>query len=99
MNKINELNIKINKAVITKVTIELDIETNEPTWTVQGALITSTNKKVSDFVFSSETWYSEDKRLKVPSYLHLPARDIFEAFTPVIYEKLGETFLALPQGK
>lgn len=98
MKRINELNIKINRAVITRVSVELDFETNKPSWTISGKLVTQQGIAISDFCFSSDSWQDKNK-IEVPSLADLSARGLFEIFTPVIMEKLGNMFKALPAPK
>jgi len=95
MKRINELNITINKALITEVHLSLEDEGLQIY--VKGDLLTDSNKKVSEFSFSSQ-FYSSNK-IEVPMDIHPYAREIFERMTPVIYEKLGQSFKALPKGK
>ena len=94
MKNVNELNIKITKAVITGISVELDFDTKEPTWTINGKLVTSAGKAISSFGFSTHRW--SDNKITVPMSANLSGRALFEIFTPVIMEKLGETFKALP---
>lgn len=97
MSKINELNININKAVITEINLELNEEKGLVV-SVTGALLTKENRKISEFRYSSEAW-NEDNKIEVPFDLNNPARTIFEHMTPVIYEKLGNAFKPLPAPK
>lgn len=97
--KVNEFEIKITRAIITKISVELDFETNEPEWHVEGKLLTNTGKPISDFGFSNKTWYSEENKISVPPGANLLGRDLFVEFTPVILEKLGNMYKALPSPK
>lgn len=96
MKKINELNININKAVITTVTLSLGekgLGVN-----VSGSLMTSQGKVVSGFQFTTKqySWDSEND-IDVPLSINLPAKEIFEQLTPVIYEKLNGVFEAIKE--
>lgn len=94
MNKFNEVNISIKKALITKVSIELKEENGKPKpiFTVTGSLMTEQNKAVSDFYFSNEWYVGDDKKIEIPVGLHLQVSDIFKILTPVVYEKLNDTY-------
>jgi len=97
MKKVNEFEIKITKAIITEINIEL--REDSPTWTVKGQLLTQQGMKVSDFFFSNISYFSEDKKIDVPLEANYHAKELFQQFTPVIMEKLGNMFTALPDGK
>lgn len=99
MKKVNELNIKINKAVITKIMVELNPEKEEATWNVYGKLITDTGRSISDFGFSNDAWYNKDKEIQVPLAANFNGRALFEIFTPIVLEKLGSEFKKLPAKK
>lgn len=97
MNKnINELNININKAIITSVNLSLGEKGLAVS--VEGGLYTSQLKKVSNFQFTTKqySWNSEND-IEVPVSINLPAKAIFEALTPVIYEKLNGVFEAIKE--
>ena len=96
MSKVNELNININKAVITSIDISLGNDGLEVE--VNGSLLTKQGKRVSSFHFTTNHWNDEDK-LQVPMDIHNPARKIFEILTPVIYSKIEGEFKALPSPK
>lgn len=96
MRKINELNIKINKAIITQISIDLD---EEVVWNVSGKLITDKGMSISTFNFSNNSWVDDDKKLGVPLEANVLGRKLFEAFTPEVLEKLGNMFTALPAPK
>lgn len=98
MSNINELNININKAVVTTVTLKLGKEGLGVT--VTGSLMTQDNREVSGFCFTTKqySWDSENDII-VPPSLNLPAKEIFEMLTPVIYEKLNGAFPAIKAGK
>lgn len=96
MKKVNELNIKINKAIITK--IEVDLSNGEPAWTVSGQLITSTGHNISSFYFSTSGW-SEKNKIEAPVSVNYLGRSLFELFTPTVMEKIMGTFKSLPSGK
>lgn len=99
MSKINEINIKINKAIITDVSFKLNMDEEKPlTVNVSGELIASTGKVVSTFNFYSDGWLDEQK-FEVPVSMHAIAQEVFEMLTPIIYEKINGTFKALPAGK
>ena len=96
---INEINITINKAVITSVTFKLNPEGEEPLAVqVHGELLTDKNKRVTTFSYDSDGW-SEEQKFKVPVYFHAIAKEVFKQLTPIIYEKINGTFKALPEGK
>jgi hypothetical protein len=98
MSKINEININITKALITKISIELEGDT--PKYTVSGKLLTEQGMAVSDFIFMSEkSYWSEDKVIEVPMGIHFHSAEIFKALTPVIYKKINGLFKELPAPK
>lgn len=97
MKKVNELNIKINKAIITDIQVELKEE--NVVWTVRGKLITEQGMAISDFYFSNDSWMNKDKKISVPLEANSLGRKLFEAFTPEVLEKLGNMFTALPAPK
>lgn len=96
MKKINELDININKAIITEVTLSLGDKGLSVA--VTGGLYTSQLKKVSNFQFTTKqySWDSEND-IEVPVSINLPAKTIFEELTPVIYEKLNGIFEAIKE--
>jgi len=91
MKKVNELEIKITKALITSISIDLDAQNNIPNFTVSGQLITEQGQAISSFSFATNHW-KEDSTINVPMTIHNPAREIFELLTPVIYEKINGVF-------
>lgn len=95
MVKVNELSIKINKAIVTKISVELDLETQKPTWWVCGKLVTDQGMAISDFQFSNDSW-NEKNKIQVPLAADGHARELFLVFSPVILEKLGNMFKSLP---
>ena len=94
--KINELNIKISKAVVEEVHISLD-ETKGLIVYCKGGMYTDQNKKVADFQYGTD-WYG-DAHIDVPAFINFPARQIFEALMPVVYEKIAGQYKALPPAK
>jgi hypothetical protein len=95
MKKINEINITINKAVITKVSIE--IKESGVVFDVFGKLVTDKGIAISDFCFSSEAWYNKERQLDIPVSLHATAREVFEKLTPIVYTKINGVFASLPE--
>jgi len=94
MKKINELNININKAIVTEVTLSL--EENGLSVNVIGGLFTDQGKKVSNFNFSTKKYsWDSDNDIEIPMSLNFPAKEIFETLTPIIYEKLNGAFQAI----
>ena len=100
MPNVNEINIKIDKAIITSVTFKLNTDNAEEPLAVQvyGELLTDKNKKVTSFSYDSDGW-SEDQKFEVPVTFHAIAKEVFQQLTPIIYEKINGTFKALPGKK
>lgn len=98
MNKVNEFEIKINKAIITRISVELG-DDSEATWHISGKLITDKGMAISDFSFSNETWCNKERIIDIPVHANMLGRDLFITFTPIILEKLGNMFKALPSPK
>lgn len=96
MSKINEINIRIDKALITNVELALGEHGLEVI--VTGNLISDIGKKVTSFRYLSNHWEDEEK-LKIPFEMNGLARQIFELLTPSIYERINGEFKALPAGK
>lgn len=96
MARINELNIKITKAVITRVIIEL--QDDKPSYSIFGQFISEQGLRVSDFHFMSSSW-GQDSKIEIPPELHVYSSQLFKALTPVIYEKINGRFLQLGDGK
>ena len=94
MAKVNELNININKALITSVTLSLGekgLSVN-----VSGSLMTAQGKSVSNFQFTTKEYsWDNENNIDVPLSINLPAKEIFEQLTPVVYEKLNGVFEAI----
>jgi hypothetical protein len=97
MSRINELEIKITKAIITKVEIELGSK-GKPELTVYGQLLTDKGKKISTFMYGSNAWET-DNEIEFPLSLHLPAKEIFEKLTPIIYDKINGKFTMIEEEK
>ena len=98
MKKVNEFEIKINKAIITGISVELG-DDGEATWNISGKLITDKGMAISNFSFSNQSWCDESKKIEIPVHANMLGRDLFITFTPVILEKLGNMFKALPAPK
>lgn len=94
--KINEIEVKITKAVITSVTVEIDKD--EPVYTVSGNLLTEHGMKVSTFQFSNRDWYSEQSKISIPYLVHAWSAEIFKALNPVVRDKINGMFKQLPSG-
>lgn len=94
--KINELEIKITKAVITQISITL--EDKGPKYDVTGELVSDKGVSISRFYYSSKTWPSEEN-LEIPVPIHSLATDLFKTMTPVIYKKINGLHLELKEGK
>jgi len=89
--QINELNININKAVITSVTLTLGEKGLNVV--VSGSLMTNQGKSVSNFQFTTKEYsWEQENNIDVPLSINLPAKEIFEQLTPVIYQKLNGVF-------
>lgn len=97
MKKVNELNITINKALITEINIRLSED--EVIWNVSGQLLTDKGLSISSFNFSNLSWLDNDKKLSVSLEANILGKRLFESFTPEVLKKLGSTFMALPEGK
>lgn len=97
MNKFNEVNINIKKALITKVSISLKEENGQPkpSFDVFATLMTEEGKSVSDMYFGSDWFLSDDKKLEIPVELHLKAAEFFKLLTPIMYAKLNDTYKQL----
>lgn len=95
MSKVNEININIKKALMTSFDVELQDGGNVKL-NVKGGLLTEQGKVVSDFWFSNSTWISDDKKLEIPVKVHMLIGEIFKEMTPVIYQKLNDSYKALP---
>jgi hypothetical protein len=95
--KVNELNIKVTKAVITSVTFQMEEEKGLVV-NVHGSMFTDKGLKVSEFNFYSDGW-SEENKIVIPIDFHMKATDIFEKLTPIIYEKINGAFKSLPAPK
>lgn len=91
MNKLNEINIKITKAVITQITISLKDSEKGATFDITGELLTEGGKKVSTFYFETDGW-QKDRKIELPTYINLPARELFEAITPEVYKRINDSF-------
>jgi hypothetical protein len=101
MSKVNEIKININRAIITKVWIELgdmDEEQKVPHFTVFGWLLSDTGRKVSEFTFWSNM-YNPDAKIEIPLELHPHAGEIFRILQPVISKKFNNLYKALPAPK
>lgn len=96
MSNVNEVNIKINKAIITS--IEITLKDGVAQWDVSGSLISTTGKEVSRFAYSSQHW-EDDKKIEVPVEGNLYGRSLFEMFTPIIVRHINGDFKQLPAGK
>ncbi len=98
--KVNEINIKINKAIVTSVTFKLNTDNAEKPLAIQvyGELLTDKNKRVTTFSYDSDGWRDDDK-FNVPVTFHAIAKEVFEQLTPIVYEKINGAFKALPEGK
>lgn len=95
MSKLNEININIKKALITKVNIELKDEGKvEITATVQ--LLTEQNKVISEVWFSNNTWMSDERKIEIPVDVHIQIGEIFRKLTPVVYQKMNDSYTQLP---
>lgn len=96
MKKVNELNIKINRAVITGISIDLDLDSKTPIWTITGKLLTDKGMPISDFTFGNRSWMNDDRKIEISLDANMCGRELFEVFTPVVLEKLGNMFKSLP---
>ena len=92
----NEINIHITKALVTRVSI--DLEGEKPKYVISGWLTTDSGRKVSEFSFWSETWVSKDKQIEIPIDVHRYAAEIFKTLKPLIYLKLNEEWPWLASG-
>ena len=96
--RINELEIKVTKAIITKISIELDENKLQPEFEIQGSLISDKGRKVSSFIFYTGA-YSDTMKLEVPPTVNFPASELFKLLTPVIYEKINGVFKGIEAPK
>jgi hypothetical protein len=96
MAKINEINIKINRAIVTKISIELDEE--KPTWWITGALISESGKKISEFGMSNSHW-DDSKNIEIPVEAQMLGRQLFEVFMPILRKQVDGEFKVLEDGK
>lgn len=96
MSKINEINIKITKAIVTSIGIELDDE--KPKYTVKGWLVTEHGQRISEFMFWTDC-YADTYKLEVPVEIHQIAAELFRNMTPVIYKKINGMYKELPAPK
>lgn len=96
MSKINEIEIKITKAIVTSIGIELEEE--KPKYTVKGWLVSDHGVRISEFMFWSNSW-SDANKIEVPIDIHQLSADIFRSMTPVIYKKINGIHKQLPAPK
>jgi hypothetical protein len=97
--RLNEVDIKITKVVITRISIELEEGKDEPTYNVTGKLLTEQGMNVSEVHFTNQSWYDESKKIKIPWAANIHSAEIFQAFIPVVSEKINGIFKALPAPK
>jgi len=96
MSKINEIDIKITKAIVTSIGIEL--EEDQPKYTIKGWLVSENGLRVSEFMFWSNS-YGDQNKIEIPVEIHRFSADIFRAMTPVIYKKINGLYKQLPAPK
>ena|SRR5438552_5644644 len=99
MNKLNEVNINIQKALISNVSIKLSTSNGEPkaTFDVSGSLLTREGRDVAGFSFSSQSWYSEDHKIDIKPEVHKLAADIFKLLNIEVYRKMNDIYPALSE--
>jgi hypothetical protein len=95
--KINELNILINKAIVTSISVTIQ-ENGEVLWEVSGKLISNNGVEVSNFRYYSKSW--DDKlKLKIPIEADMHGEALFKIFQQPIIEKINGVFKQLPKGE
>jgi len=100
MSKVNEIDIHIEKAIVTRVSIEL--KGDRPSYTISGALLTKQGLQVADFTFwdkDGNEWMSDDKLIRIHPTINFMVGDIFRELQPIITEKLNGVFTKLPAPK
>lgn len=96
MSKINEIDIKITKAIVTSIGIELEEDT--PKYTIKGWLVSEHGLRVSEFMFWSDS-YSDTRKIEVPVTVHQLSAALFKAATPIVYKKINGLHAQLPAPK
>lgn len=96
MSKINEIDIKITKAIVTSVGVELEGE--EPKYTIKGWLVSEQGQRVSEFMFWSNS-YGDTNKIEIPVEMHQISAELFKVVTPVIYKKINGLYKQLPAPK
>lgn len=96
MKKLNELDIRINKAEITS--IQIGIEDSGFTYEVRGKLIAENGLTISTFDFETDS-YNNSMKFEAPMSALGASRELFEKITPVILQKISGTFARLGDGK
>ena len=94
MKKINEIDIHIDKAVVTRISIELK-ENNKAEWIITASLITKNNKKLTEMHFGNFHWDLE-KNSTIPLEADMHARELFKLMQPVIINEINGNMLSLP---
>ena len=96
MKRVNEIDIKITKAIVTSIGIELDDD--QPRYTVKGWLVSEHGLRVSEFMFWSNS-YGDTNKIEIPIEIHRYSAEIFKAMTPVIHKKINGMYKELPAPK
>lgn len=96
MKRINELNISIDRAEVTSISIGL--VDREWQMTISGNLISSTGQEVTSFNYSTNTW-SEKTKIEFPSSAMGLGAKLFEIAQPIIIKKIQGHFRALGAGE
>jgi len=97
MKKINEVNIKIERAVITKINVELK-ENGKAEWMITASLLTKQGKKITEFSTGNYHW-DEKEDCEIPVIADCLGRQLFETFMPIIIKKINGELMGLPEPK
>lgn len=95
---IDPINIGIKNAVITRLSTELrtDSEGNPSVAiTLTGEYRTSFGRKVSEFMFWTDS-YSEESKIEIPQEIKDSLHEVFKNLTPILYDKVNHMYKELP---
>jgi len=93
MAKINKIDIRIEKAIVKRISIELGEDKAE--WSITAGLLTLGGKEITTFNTGNTAWNKKD-HCEIPVEANIKARELFEIFMPIITREINGEFKSLP---
>jgi hypothetical protein len=81
------IDIKITKARLESFSVELPNGKGLPNFTAKLGLYTESEKKVSEYTLSTNSWYGEESTVTIPDEIHYPLSEVISILERVAYRK------------